>query len=235
MIRCVRKGDKTLSRFKASSYSFGSSNRRPRRRWWLWTLVICFVLGAGWCLYALAQIGSVDRNPAANRTYSEPADVGIVLGASMWGDEPSPGLKERLQLALEDYKEGKFEVFLLTGGLDHPDYRYTEAEGMANYLEANGVPREKMLLETKATSTYENLKFSQDIMTGKNLDSAIIITHTYHGNRAYEIAKTLGYDHPGLSLTETKVLKPMQSVIREILAYSKWKLDQIAIAFGWKS
>lgn len=143
-------------------------------------------------------------------------------------------MKERLQLALEDYKAGKFDLFLLTGGLDHPDFRYTEAEGMANYLEANGVPREDMLLETKATSTYENLKFSQDIMAEKKLDSAIIITHTYHGNRAFEIANALGYDHPGLSLTETKVLKPAQTVFREILAYSKWKLDQIAISFGWK-
>ncbi|WP_245954492.1 YdcF family protein [Fontibacillus phaseoli] len=201
---------------------------------WLWILVCCLAAGILWSLYVLAEIGSVDRNPAASRDYPETADVGIVLGASMWGDRPSPGLQERLQLALQDYKDGKFRVFILTGGLDHPDYRYTEAEGMANYLEANGVSRSDMILENEATSTYENLKFSQEIMIEKGYESAVIITHTFHGNRAFEIAKVLGYSNPGLSLTETSVLKPTQTTFREVLAYSKWKLDQAAIAIGWK-
>ncbi|MEF2967290.1 YdcF family protein [Paenibacillus sp. M1] len=226
-----------MARFRGRSqvYSFGGKERKRRRRW-LWIPVLCIVLGIGWCLYALAEIGSVDRNPAAAETSvsAEPADVGIVLGASMWGDEPSPGLRERLELALRGYKAGKFRVFLLTGGLDRPDYRYTEAEGMANYLKANGVPESDMLLENKATSTYENLKFSRDIMEENGYRSALIITHTYHGNRAYEIAKTLDYDNPRLSLIETQVLKPFQTTIREVLAYTKWKLDQAAIAFGWK-
>ncbi|WP_410768586.1 YdcF family protein [Fontibacillus sp. BL9] len=224
-----------MARFrrKSQGYSFGKTKRK-RRRLWVWIVVCCLVAGILWCLYALAEIGSVDRNPAASRNYPEPADVGIVLGASMWGDQPSPGLQERLQLALQDYKDGKFRVFILTGGLDHQDYRYTEAEGMANYLEANGVPRSEMILENKATSTYENLKFSQEIMIEKGYESAVIITHTFHGNRAYETAKVLGYNNPGLSLTETSVLKPTQTTFREVLAYTKWKLDQAAIALGWK-
>ncbi len=214
-------------------YSVGQK-KRSRRRLWIWIPVFLLVAGLGWSLYVLAEIGSIDRNPAASRDYVEPADVGIVLGASMWGDRPSPGLQERLELALQDYKDGKFRIFLLTGGLDRPDYEFTEAEGMANYLESKGVPRSAMLLENNATSTYENLKFSQQMMEEKGLESVLIITHSYHGNRAYEIANALGYDSPGLSVTETRVLKPMQTTVREILAYSKWKLDHIAIAFEWK-
>lgn len=214
-------------------YAVGTRQRKPRRLW-IWILACILAAGIGWLLYVLAQIGSIDSNPAASREYAQPADVGIVLGASMWGDQPSPGLKERLELALQDYKEGKFRLFILTGGLDRADYRFTEAEGMANYLESKGVPRSAMLLENNATSTYENLKFSQEIMKEKGLKSVIIITHTYHGNRAYEIAKALGYDNPGLSVTKTRVIKPMQATVREVLAYTKWKLDHIAIAFGWK-
>ncbi|MNP61441.1 hypothetical protein D3C76_1566230 [compost metagenome] len=105
---------------------------------------------------------------------------------------------------------------------------------MAIYLEAHGVPREKILLENKATSTYENLKFSKEIMEEHGLKTALIMTHTYHGNRAIEISEMLDYSNPKLSLTETKVLKPTQTTIREILAYTKWKMDQIAITFGWK-
>ncbi|WP_213655104.1 YdcF family protein [Paenibacillus vini] len=215
------------------SYAVGTRQRKPRRLW-IWILACILAAGISWLLYVLAQIGSIDSNPAASREYAQPADVGIVLGASMWGDQPSPGLQERLELALQDYKEGKFRLFILSGGLDRADYRFTEAEGMANYLESKGVPRSAMLLENNATSTYENLKFSQEIMKEKGLKSVIIITHTYHGNRAYEIAKALGYDNPGLSVTKTRVIKPMQATVREVLAYTKWKLDHIAIAFGWK-
>jgi uncharacterized SAM-binding protein YcdF (DUF218 family) len=207
--------------------------RRARvgKRIFRWGLLF-ILLGIGWMLFVLAQIGSVERNHAANSTLSEPADVGIVLGAALWGDEPSPGLRERLEQSLKDFEAGRFQLFLLTGGLDTSTSNYTEAEGMANYLEQHGVPRDKMLLENKATSTYENLKFSQDMMKERGLSSALIVTHTYHGNRALEIARALDYEEPRLSLTETRVLKPIPNTIREILAYTKWKLDQIGLAMG---
>ncbi|GJM81711.1 hypothetical protein HMSSN139_42070 [Paenibacillus sp. HMSSN-139] len=88
---------------------------RLRKRILRWGLAF-ILLGVGWVLFVLAQIGSVERNPAANATLSEPAEVGIVLGAAMWGDEPSPGLRERLEQSLKDYEAGKFKWFLLTGG-----------------------------------------------------------------------------------------------------------------------
>lgn len=208
--------------------------RRKRSRW----LRLCLYLilaGFLWTVYVLSQIGSVERSPALVGSTNEPFDVGIVLGAAMWGDVPSPGLEERLLQSLQDYKEGKFRYFILSGGLDSVNNKYTEAEGMANYLETHGVSRDVMLLENKATSTYENLEFSQKIMEEHGLTSALIITHTYHGNRALEMAEVLQYSNPKLSLTESKVLKPVTNITREILAYTKWKLVQLGFAIGMKS
>ncbi|SDE89730.1 Uncharacterized SAM-binding protein YcdF, DUF218 family [Fontibacillus panacisegetis] len=223
--------------FVSNKKTYSGSANRPRRSWrrrmFRWTLLLLLACIL-WLVYVIAQIGSIERNPAVVKQMATPADAGILLGAAMWGDQPSPGLEERLQLSLKDYRDGKFQVFILTGGLDRPEYRYTEAEGMAIYLEAHGVPRDKILLENKATSTYENLKFSKKIMEEHGLKTALIMTHTYHGNRALEISQMLGYSDPKLSLTETKVLKPTQKTAREILAYTKWKMDQIAIIFGWK-
>lgn len=223
--------------FVSNKKTYSGSPNRPRRSWrrrmFRWTLLLLLACIL-WLVYVIAQIGSIERNPAVVKQMTTPADAGILLGAAMWGDQPSPGLEERLQLSLKDYRDGKFQVFILTGGLDRPEYRYTEAEGMAIYLEAHGVPRDKILLENKATSTYENLKFSKEIMEEHGLKTALIMTHTYHGNRALEISQMLGYSDPKLSLTETKVLKPTQKTAREILAYTKWKMDQIAIIFGWK-
>ncbi|MCM3039195.1 YdcF family protein [Paenibacillus motobuensis] len=224
-----------MAQYRTSSPYVG--NRRRSKRKFVWVLRIgltCILIGILWSVYALAQIGSVYRNTAATTAASEPADVGIILGAAMWGDQPSPGLQERLEQGLAAYKAGRFHTFILTGGLDKPDYRYTEAEGMAIYLEQHGIPKEAILLENKATSTYENLKFSKAIMEEQGLTSAVIITHTFHGNRSYEIAKALDYPSPKLSLTETHVLKRVPTILREILAYTKWKIDSVLLAIGWK-
>lgn len=224
---------------KRSSYNYHSplSSRRKRRvprpvRWG----GLFVLLGIAWSLYCLAEIGSVERSSAVITAVfdSEPKDVGIVLGAALWGDVPSPGLEERLQQALRDYKAGKFSSLILTGGRDTPESKYTEAEGMANYLEKYGVPRSVMVLENHATSTYENLKYSQQLMEENHWTSSVIITHTFHGNRALEVAEALDYVHPKLSLTDSQVLKPLPNTLREVLAYSKWKMDQLSLAFGWK-
>ena len=68
------------------------------------------------------------------------------------------------------------------------------------------MPEERIFLENEATSTYENLLYSQAIMEEHGWNTAIIVTHDYHGTRAMEVATALGYDQPSMSLTESTVL-----------------------------
>ncbi|MNP74956.1 hypothetical protein D3C76_1719160 [compost metagenome] len=72
-------------------------------------------------------------------------------------------------------------------------------------------------------------------MNQRGFTSAVIITHTYHGMRALDIAEFLDYDNPQLATTESKVLSMAYHKSREILAYSKWKLDECLLRLGWKS
>ncbi|WP_232275540.1 YdcF family protein [Paenibacillus sp. 481] len=155
------------------------------------------------------------------------ADVGIVLGASLWGDEPSPGLKERLDYTLQLYESGRFKNIIVTGGLDTPQSRLSEAEGMAAYLIKKGIPEDRIWLEKKSTSTLENLKFSQPFLEQQGWSSATIVTHDFHATRAYEIATSLGYAHPTVESTESRVLSTVWHFSRESLAYTKWKWDQL--------
>jgi vancomycin permeability regulator SanA len=184
-------------------------------------VVIMFLLILGWSGYVLWKINTVDPADA-----SQSVDVGIILGSSMWGDAPSPSLKERLDHGLKQYNKGKFKWFIVTGGLDQPGFNYTEAEGMRQYLLEHGVPDNVILMENDATSTLENLQFSQLIMKQRGFTSAVLVTHTYHGMRSLQIAEYLDYAHPLLSTTESKVLSMSYHKSREILAYSKWKLDE---------
>ncbi|GAB6990117.1 YdcF family protein [Paenibacillus pini] len=206
-----------------------SGSERTRSVWkkWALTIIVIGLIGLMWCGYVWLKIR--DTTSTSMNTVS---DVGIVLGASMWGDSPSPGLKERLDHGLKLYKEGKFHTFIVSGGLDQPSYKYTEAEGMRNYLLQHGVPDANIVLENKARDTYQNLLYSQRIMEQRDWRTAIIITHTYHGMRSLEIATFLKYNHPTLGVTDSTVLPMSKHQTREVLAYTKWKLNEILLWLG---
>lgn len=176
-----------------------------------------------WCFYTqwrIADAGGSER-------LSNPADVGIVLGASLWGDVPSPGLKERLNLVVEHYEEGRFEDIIVTGGYDTPESTVSEAEGSKRYLVEQGIPEEHIWLEPNSTSTLENLQFAQDIMQEQGWQTATIMTHTFHGTRAREIAEALDYEAIEVITVKSRVLSPIYHPIRETLAYTKWKWDEL--------
>lgn len=183
--------------------------------------------GTLWLGYLLVKIDSFKPGPLQAHF-----DAGIVLGAALWNGEPSPGLRERLDLALELYEEGRFGRFILTGGRDYDSAALTEAEGMRNYLIAHGVPEDRIVLETEAQSTYDNLLYSKAIMEREGMESALIITHDFHASRAYDIARYLEYMQPGIAVAQSRVLPAAQKHPREVLAYTKWKLDSVLLRFG---
>lgn len=211
---------------RASSGLRGRRRRRPLLA--LFRIAAALVaLGVLWCAYIWWAINSVSIPKTIPK-----ADVAIVLGAALWNDQPSPGLRERLDRAYALYKEGKADKLIVTGGLDHNGSKLTEAEGMRRYLMDLGVPSDKLLLETEATSTYENLLFSKSIIDRERMRSVIIVTHDYHSARAKEIAKYVGIEHPVMAPFKSKVLNPVYNQTREVLAYTKWKIDAVAMRLG---
>ena len=188
-------------------------------------------LGVFWCAYLLWVINSYELPKPIPK-----ADAAIVLGAALWNDVPSPGLRERLDHAAELYKQGNVNYLLLTGGLDHNGSTMTEAEGMRGYLTKKGVPKDKLVLENDARSTYENLKFSKPLIAKKGWSSVVIVTHDYHAPRAAEIARYLNYK-PGTVVLgyKSKVLSAAKNEVREVLAFTKWKLDSVLLRFGVQS
>lgn len=189
-----------------------------------------YVVSAGvlalflWCGSLFVVIGRFDGEPAKGLPAT--SDVGIVLGASLWNNKPSPGLQERLDQAMTLYKANVFSRFIVTGGLDAGGAVLTEAEGMRDYLQQKGVPASAILLEPEATSTYENLKFSKAIMEAHGWRTAVIVTHQYHGSRSLDIAEALDFERPQVSVTDSKVMNMAYHRSREVLAYTKWLLQK---------
>jgi len=205
---------------------------KKNRPWLLLFRVVAWVICAGvfWCGYLLWLINGFEAGKPVAK-----ADAGIVLGAALWDDVPSPALKERLDFAFLLYKSGTVDKLILSGGHDGNGSVKTEAEGMRDYLIAKGISVDKLLLEKNSTSTYENLSFSKQIAERHKLAKLIVITHDYHAARSNEIAKKLDFEQFQVAATKSKVLNPVYNESREVLAFTKWKVDSLLLAFGIRS
>lgn len=192
--------------------------------------LILFILLLIWTIYVQWKIQSVQ-----NSSLPEHIEVGIVLGAALWENEPSPALKERLNRALELYERGVIPNLIVSGGMDVNRATITEAEGMKNYLVKKGVPEQHIITENESRNTYENLAYSKLKMEEHGWGNAVIITHAYHGARALDIATFVGYDQPAVSLMDSKVMWMPWHKGRETLAYGKWQLDKWMLRFGFKT
>ncbi|MFH5184622.1 YdcF family protein [Paenibacillus sp. TAB 01] len=184
--------------------------------------LLILAAGAGWFQWKMISF--------PDAPYSK-ADVGIVLGASLWGDVPSPALEERLVGAVALYKDRRISHFIVSGGKDAGGARLSEAEGMRKELVRLGIPDEVITMERLSATTYENLRNSSSLMRDNGWRSAIIITHRYHGVRALDMALFLGYDHPVVSPVDSKVLFLPWHQARETLAMVKWQLQKITLLF----
>lgn len=80
----------------------------------------------------------------------------VVLGAQTHGDRPSRTLRERLDLAAE-YLEAHPAARVIVSGGQGADETQTEASVMDAYLRGKGIAAERIVQETEARTTRENL------------------------------------------------------------------------------
>ncbi|MEW9670290.1 YdcF family protein [Ammoniphilus sp. 3BR4] len=150
------------------------------------------------------------------------SDCAIVLGAAVWDGRPSPAMRERLDVALGLYQKGMTDRIIVSGGIGQGEV--SEAQVMRDYLVQKGVPGEAIWLEDRSTSTWENLVFSQKIMSDQGLHSAIVVTHGFHTYRALKMAGDLGLSVTAEPVTVTP-LNVVYYTIRECLALAAYSIN----------
>ena len=145
-------------------------------------------------------------------------DVVIVLGARVVGERVSNALAKRLDMAVYYFERNPNVYIIVCGGLGDRAI-ITEAEAMARYLYARGIPRERILLEDTSTSTYENLAFAYGILNEHFPDGfrAVVVSNNFHMYRAVRTARSVGMNvnHLGAP-TPTRLLA--ENYLREMLA-----------------
>ncbi|MFE6616313.1 YdcF family protein [Amycolatopsis sp. NPDC057786] len=121
-------------------------------------------------------------------------DFVVVLGSGLLdGHKVPPLLAGRLDRAKRvidaEARRGR-EPMVVTSGGQGPDEDLPESHAMAGYLVENGLPRERILLEDRSRTTFENLTFSAEIMERHKADyRCTVVTNNFHVLRAALIAR----------------------------------------------
>ncbi len=145
---------------------------------------------------------------STNQDTKTRSDAILVLGAkSFHGNSYNPCLVSRVKHAAELYKAKYAPKIIVSGGRDRED-NVNESETMKKIAISHGVYSKDILLEPTATSTYENLLFSQKILKLNNLNSVIIVTEPFHIARSSLVAERLNLKYTVSSATESSCWLP---------------------------
>ena len=142
----------------------------------------------------------------------------VVLGAKVNGTSPSLSLSDRIDAAERYLRSHPDTVAILSGG-QGTDEDISEAECMYRQLTARGISPQQLWIEDKATSTWENLKFSLDLIeekTGNRPDTIGLISSEYHLFRAGLFAKDCGVTAVGIPAKTQWISLRVNYFLREV-------------------
>lgn len=159
-------------------------------------IVLC-ILAAGFVFLAGLLI-FVGISGYSNQAKGDEKVV-IVLGAGLRKDRPSLLLRYRLDKAFEFAQEHPDSIVVTTGGQGNGE-TVPEGQAMRTYLIEKGLAPERVLEETKSTSTEENFAFAKIVLTEHGIDPTqkiAYVTNAFHCYRAGKYAVKAGFSEVG--------------------------------------
>ena len=151
----------------------------------------------------------------------------IVLGTTVYEDGPCYLLRQRLKEAVkwaDTYEDAKIVV---TGGQGETE-PFTEGSEMKRYLvEELGVLEERIIVEEASVNTYENMKFTGEILESADENFSyestpvLVVTNNFHMYRSIQIAKKAGYENVSGAPSGTYIFLFPHYMVREFCAILK--------------
>jgi vancomycin permeability regulator SanA len=194
---------------------------------WLRRSVVAGALATAAAVLTMAVAGIWVSARSLGHVYAEQdvpaAPVALVLGAEVYaGGQPSPFLAARLEIARRLFADGKVKAVLVSG--DHRVWGYNEPGAMFEWLVAHGVPNERIALDHAGFDTYDSCARANKIF---GVRKAIVVTQTYHIDRAVALCRSLGVDADGVADDTVKIYREQwfHCVLRERGAVVKALVD----------
>lgn len=147
------------------------------------------------------------------------ADYVIVLGAQVRGTRVTKSLAKRLDAACEYLRDNPETKVVCTGGQGRGE-DISEAMAEKGYLIEKGISEDRIIVEDKSTSTYQNLEYAESIINDRDA-SVAIVTNNFHVYRAVHLGKYVGFeDVDGIAAKSDNRLL-LNYMVREGLALAK--------------
>lgn len=180
-----------------------------------WMLVFAVTAGLSITCYSYTY-GMIEAEKTGD-VLDRNVRTAIVLGAKIKEDaSPAPALRSRLDRVLQLYEEGHIEKIIVTGG-QGSDEPVTESSAMQQYLIERGVMSEHILLESRSTSTYENLVNASYVTEERHV---YIVSSDFHLKRARYLAEKVGFK-PVMIAAPTPPSVAQKAHVRETFALLK--------------
>ena len=142
----------------------------------------------------------------------------VVLGAKVNPDGPSVSLWDRICGAYEYLEEHPDVIAVVSGGMGS-DEPITEAECMYRELVNLGIDPKRIWREENATSTWENLHFTLDLIeekTGQRPEKLGVLSSEYHLFRASLFAKANDVEFVGIPARTSRLSQMINHFMREV-------------------
>ena len=132
---------------------------------------------------------------AKNGNLSGEPDFLLILGCRVKGDTPDEMLRLRAKAAAKFLNEHKNVRAICCGGIVHEDQTKSEAQAIKEILLQNGIESERIFLEDKSQTTFENFvnaKKITDSLKAEKEPKIAFISSEFHLMRASVIASLVG-------------------------------------------
>jgi vancomycin permeability regulator SanA len=149
------------------------------------------------------------------------AQAAIVFGAGVHADGTvSEILADRLQTAVELYRDGRVDALVLTG--DHASPEYDEVDAMRRFVVARGVPDSALVVDPYGVDTFSSVARAKRVY---GVDRAIMVSQGYHLPRAIFVGESLGIAAEGVAADRRSYRAMGWFRAREVLSRCKAVLD----------
>jgi SanA protein len=112
-------------------------------------------------------------------------------------------LRDRVATAVQLYSSGKVQKLLMSG--DNRFVEYNEPGAMRDYALELGVPDDDIVLDYAGRRTYDTCFRARHIF---QVQSAILVTQTFHLPRALYVCNALGVPAVGVSADQRAYRRP---------------------------
>lgn len=183
-------------------------------------MILCFII-ISILIYTASSIYLYGINNDLTKS-----DAVIVLGAAVWGEEPSPVFKERIDHAIWLYKNDYADKIIFTGGQGKNE-EIAESIVAKKYAEENSIPSNDILIETESKITQQNLYYAKLLTDANGMKNFIIVSDPLHMKRAMLMAEDYGLKAHSSPTPTTRYISWKSKgnfLIREVYYYVGYKI-----------